>query len=34
MLRIETFRDLEVYQLGLREAKRVFVITILQGSSR
>lgn len=27
MPRIETFRDLEVYQLGLREAKRVFVIT-------
>jgi len=25
--RIESFRDLDVYQLGLREAKRVFVIT-------
>ena len=27
MPRIESFRDLDVYQLGLREAKRVFVIT-------
>jgi len=27
MPRIESFRDLDVYQLGLREAKLVFVIT-------
>ena len=27
MPRIESFRQLEVYQLGLREAKRVFLIT-------
>lgn len=27
MPRIESFRDLEVYQLGLREAKQVFLIT-------
>jgi len=27
MPRIESFRDLDVYQLGLREAKRVFLIT-------
>ncbi|HXU36789.1 MAG TPA: four helix bundle protein [Blastocatellia bacterium] len=27
MPRIQSFRDLDVYQLGLREAKRVFVIT-------
>lgn len=27
MSRIESFRDLDVYQLGLRQAKRVFVIT-------
>lgn len=27
MPRIESFRDIDVYQLGLREAKRVFVIT-------
>ena len=27
MPRIESFRDLEVYQLGLREAKRVFLMT-------
>ncbi len=27
MARIESFRDLEVYRLGLQEAKRVFVIT-------
>ena len=27
MPRIASFRDLDVYQLGLREAKRVFLIT-------
>ena len=27
MPRIESFRDLDVYKLGLREAKRVFLVT-------
>ena len=27
MPRIASFRELEVYQLGLREAKKVFMIT-------